>query len=236
MGEFVGEATVLKVSKKATSGKGHVYNIQIETDDNGKEWWGCGFEDPKVNEGDIIEFELIEVGDYTNVDLDTIVVLEAAPKRERSSRGRGDSRDSGRSSGGRGGRDSGRSSRDSGRSSSRGNSRSSGRGDSAAKGRGTGRAGAGADKKPAVDWDRKDNLIRLQSSQNTAIALVGMLLNNGALKLPAKQSAKYDAAVAAVEKEAARLFDKYTDIVDGNYDDGGTDGADQYDDDDDIPE
>lgn len=234
MGEFVGEATVLKVSKKATSGKGHVYNIQIETDDNGKEWWGCGFEDPKVNEGDIIEFELIEVGDYTNVDLDTIVVLEAAPKRERSSRGRGNDRDSGRSSGGRGGRDSGRSSGNSRSGSSRGNSRSSGRGDSAAKGRGASRSGA--DKKPAVDWDRKDNLIRLQSSQNTAIALVGMLLTNGALKLPAKQADKRDAAVAAVEKEAARLFDKYTDIVDGNYDDGTDDGRDQYDDDDDIPE
>ena len=235
MGEFVGEATVLKVSKKATSGKGHVYNIQIDTDENGKEWWGCGFEDPKVNEGDIIEFELIEVGDYTNVDLDTIVVLEAAPKRERSTRGSGNSRSNGRSSGRGNSRDSGRSSGNSRSSGSRGNSRSSGRGDSAAKGRGGSRSGAGADKKPAVDWDRKDNLIRLQSSQNTAIALVGMLLANGALTLPAKKGDKYDAAVAAVEKEAARLFDKYTDIVDGNYDDGRDDNE-HYDDGDDIPE
>lgn len=224
MGEFVENATVLKSTSKETSNGGHVYNIQVETDENGKEWFGCGFDDPKLNEGDIIEFEIVQVGEYTNVDLDTLEIIEKAPQRQRSSRG--SSRGGSRSSGGRSSR--GQSPRGSG-------SRSSGRGSSSRNSGASKSRGSSGSKKAEVDWDRKDKLIRLQSSQNTAIALVGMLLTHDALKLPAKKADKYDAAVAAVEKEAARLFAKYDDIVDGCYEPDGDAGG-EFDDEDDVPQ
>lgn len=214
MSDFIEDALVLKSTKKPTSGSGFVYNIQVNTPDNGDEWFGCGFTDPEVNEGDEIEFDIEQVGDYTNVIIDTIVVTKAAPKRERSSRSSGRSssgsgRSSGRSSGG--GRSSGRSS-----SSGRPSSGRSGGSSRSPKTEGRGRAPA-EEKKPAVDWDKKDKYIRLQSSQNTAIATIRGGIEAGAIALPAKKGEKFDAYTALIEEEAARLMCKYTDIVNDCY-------------------
>lgn len=236
MADFVA-GTVAKVSEKPTANGGTVYNVCVDTEDNGEEWFGCGFNDPKLNEGDEIEFDIDYNGDYTNINLDTLVVTKEAPQRKPSSRG------SKRDGGGRG---NGRSGGDRGKSNSRSsNSRSSSRssnsgGRDSGRGQGKGRSeskSSGRTKAPAkqeVDWERKDNLIRLQSSQNTAIAFVNCGLANGCIVLPSAKAKKYDAFLALVEEEAERLFQKYTDIVDGCYD-NGKDDAEEYDEDD-VPE
>lgn len=228
MADYV-EGKVVSTSEKPTSKGGTVYNIKVNSDDNGEEWFGCGFDDPKVNKGDVIGFDIEYNGDYLNVNMDTLEILEAAPKRESSNRGgsRGGSRS--------GGRGASRSKSDSSRGShSGGGSRSSSGGNK--RGNQSGSRSQGGEKKPAVDWDRKDNLIRLQSCQNTSVATIGMLISNKLVTIPTKKSAAYDATMALVEAEAARLFQKYTDIVDGNYDDGlnEQDNPDEYDDD--VPE
>lgn len=208
MADFVEDALVLKLTSKETSTGGHVYNIQVETDENGKEWFGCGFDDPELTEGDIIEFEIEVVGDYTNVDMDTLVVVEAAPKKQARSRSSRSSKGSSRGGRGSSGRSSG----------SRGDkSRSSGRGKPAgrSKSKSSGR-GASSDK-PEVDWDRKERMIRLCSVQNTAMNTIGIMVNAGAITLPKKKAEMYDALQALIEDEAARLEAKYSDICDGNY-------------------
>jgi len=225
MADYV-EGIVVKSTSKPTNNGGTVYNICVDTVDNGEEWFGCGFDDPNVNVGDEIGFDIEYKGDYTNVNLDTLEIIKAAPKRESRGSGRGGSR-GGNKSGGRG-RSSGGS--NSGGSKRGGNSRSAPAKKSA--GRGASKAA-----KPDVDWDRKDNLIRLQSSQNTAIATIAVMLTNGALVLPKKKAEAFDAIQDCIEEEAARLFSKYTDIVDGNYDkDSGSGDADDGEYDDDVPD
>jgi hypothetical protein len=209
--------------------------VQVNTPANGDEWFGCGFEDPKLNVGDECEFEIeqVEGGKYTNVIIDTIVVTKAAPQREQSSRGRGGN-DSGRGSS-RGGssRGNSRSSNSRGQSTRGGrDSQSSGRGD-APKSRGR----APKEDKPQVDWARKDNLIRLQSCQNTACKTIGLMLLNGFIAIPKAKADRYDAIQALIEDEAQRLYFKYEDIVDGKYGDGGSDDQGQEQDEypDDVP-
>lgn len=237
MADFV-QGRVAKVSEKDTANGGTVYNVCVDTEDNGEEWFGCGFDNPNLNEGDEIEFDIDYNGKYTNINMDTLVVTKEAPKRESSSRsgGRGGSRSSGsRSGGGRGNSNSRSSSSRSGSrdSNSRsGNSRGN-KGSGRSQSKGSSRAKAPA--KAEVDWDRKDNLIRLQSSQNTAIALIVGGLNAGAITLPSAKAKKYDAYCALVEEEADRLYHKYEDIVDGNYDNGKDDGGQEYEEDD-VPE
>lgn len=207
MGELVTDAKVLKSTSKPTSGTGYVYNIQVNTEENGDEWFGCGFEDPQLTVGDIIEFEITQVGDYVNVDIDTLVVLEAAPKREKSSRS--SSRGGGRSN-----------SRSSGRDGGHKPSRSAGRGSPTRKSSPTKTRGKQATPKAEVDWDKKDKYIRLQSCQNTAIATIRGAIESGAVALPAKKGDKFDAYQALIEDEAARLINKYDDIINDVYDQG----------------
>ena len=57
MSDYV-EGIVAKATKKPTANGGTVYNICVDTADNGEEWFGCGFDDPKVNEGDEIGFDI----------------------------------------------------------------------------------------------------------------------------------------------------------------------------------
>jgi hypothetical protein len=219
---------VKKISGKPTKNGGTIYNICL--DEDGQEtWFGYGFEEPNFNEGAEIEFDIAYKGKYTNVAEGTVDVIKdgEAPRGRSSGRDSGGGRGApargggGRSSAGRG---------DSGRS-------SGGRGAPAPAARHGGAARSAPAEKGGVDWERKDNLIRLQSSQNTAIAMVNMLLQNDAIKLPAKASAKYDAALALVEKEAARLFKKYDAVADGTYDPAG-DGPEDDEDggDEDYPE
>ncbi len=237
MADFV-QGTVAKITEKPTANGGTVYNVCVDTEDNGEEWFGCGFENPNLNEGDEIEFDIDYNGDYTNIGLDTLVVTKEAPKRQSSSRSNGrssGSRSNGRSGSSRGNSNSRSGSRGNSRSKSNSRSGNSQRGESKGRSQGQSKGRAAPAKKAEVDWDRKDNLIRLQSCQNTAIALVNCGLANGAITLPSAKAKKYDAFVALVEEEAARLFDKYTDIVDGCYDNGQDNNQDDEDEDD-IPE
>lgn len=216
------EGTVLKITYKETRGKNDLCNLCLDTGGRDDEWFGYGFNEPDFEEGAIVEFEIEYNGEYANIVDDTLTVIEEAPKKRKSSGGRG-----GKSSGSkRGGGSSGKS----------GGGRSGGRsgGKSSSAGRGGADKGSGAGKKSEVDWDRKDNLIRLQSCQNTAIATVNMMITHGAIVLPKKKGEMYDAVQAAIEEEASRLFEKYTDIVDGNYDGGPS--VNDVDDDDDIPD
>jgi hypothetical protein len=219
---------VKKISGKPTKNGGTIYNICL--DEDGQEtWFGYGFEEPNFNEGAEIEFDIAYKGKYTNVAEGTVDVIKdgEAPRGRSSGRGSG---------GGRGaparGDSAGRGARND-RSGRSGSSRS----DTPAPARGGSAARSAPAATGGVDWERKDNLIRLQSSQNTAIAMVNMLLQNDAIKLPAKASAKYDAALALVEKEAARLFKKYDAVADGTYDPDG-DGPEDDEDggDEDYPE
>lgn len=231
MADYV-EGKVLKASKKPTNSGGTVYNLQVETD-QGDEWFGCGFDDPKVNQGDVISFDIAYNGEYMNVDMDTLEILEKAPQRQSSNRGsnRGSSRGNGRSAS-RGKSDSSRGSRS-------GGSGRSGSGDNK-RGNQSGSRSQGGEKKPAVDWDRKDLIISQMSCQNTAVATIGMLIANNLVAIPKKKADSYDAVMALVEAEAARLRSKYNAVADGNYDDGLNDPDDRdggrYDDEDGAPE
>ncbi len=227
MSDFVQDALVLKSSSKPCGNNGHVYNIQVNTPENGDEWFGCGFEDPKLNVGDECEFEVeqVEGGKYTNVIIDTIVVTKAAPQREQSSRGRGGNDSSRGSSRGSSSRGNSRSSNSRGSSTRGGRDSQPARGRDAPKGRG--RGGPKEDAAPKTDWVRKDNLIRLQSCQNTAIATIAVMLTNGFIAFPKNKADRYDAIQALIEDEAQRLFFKYEDIVDGKVDGGNDQGQEQ---------
>ncbi len=220
---------VESINSKPTNGKNDLWSIKVDGD-----WFGHGFDEPNFDVGAEIEFEITMNGDYENVDVDTVVVLQEAPDR---GRGKGSNRGSSRGGSKRGSSRGG--SRGNGRgSSSRGNSSrgNSNRGSS----RGSSRR-SGTQKEEKTDWARKDNLIRLQSSQNTAIATIGMMVMHSLIALPKKKSEHMDAITALIEKEAKRLFDKYDDIADdiadGYYDrgaegrQGAPEGNEEYDDD-----
>jgi len=217
---------VQKITAKDTRNGGKIYNICVDVDGE-DEWFGYGFDAPEFGEGSEIEFDVEMNGDYENVDIDSLEIIELVePKRSGrggKSGGKGRGKSSGKSSG-RGG------------SSGRGKSSGSGRGKPAGGGRkapaSKGKGGGAA--KAEVDWDRKDNLIRLQSCQNTAVATIQAAIEAGAVTLPAKKGEKFDAFQALIEKEAARLYDKYTDIVDGNYLKDEPEDEEEYDED--IPE
>lgn len=216
------EGKVLKITFKETRGDNDLCSICLDTGGKDDEWFGFGFNEPNFKEGAVIEFE-VEENDkgFWNVVEDTVEVLEAAPEKRRGSSKGGSKRGGSSRSGGRSG-----SSRSSGRSGA-GSKRSSGR-----DGGGRSKSSEGG-KKSEVDWDRKDNLIRLQSSQNTAVATINMMIAHGAIVIPKKKADAFDLIQAAVEEEASRLFDKYTDIVDGNYEGGP---AMSEDDENDIPD
>jgi len=211
MADFI-NGIVAKINSKPTRGKSDIWSICVDSDGD-EQWYGFGFDEPDFGEGSEVEFDISWNGDYPNVDNETFEVIDLVEARKSSSRGKSSG------GGGRGGKSSG-----GGRSKpSGGGSRSSGggsgRGKPAPK-----RSSGGGGKAPAkkeVDWDRKDNLIRLQSSQNTAIAFISAAVNNGSLKLPAAKGKGFDAFAAAVEEEAQRLFEKYDDIADNGFPDAG---------------
>lgn len=226
MGQVTG--FLLQVSEKQTSNGGTIYNIKVENDGN-DDWFGYGFDKPTFGVDSEITFDVEVNGKFENVIVETLEVLDMQnpPKAERKARG------------GRGGNGGGRAPRG-GNSSSR-----APRGESKPARKPRGQA---ADDKPArapkaekkeVDWDRKDRLIRAQSCQNTAIAMVDLMVKAGALALPKKKGEQYDALQALVEKESERLFLKYDEVADECFDydgDQGDDTGPEYDDDDGIPE
>tara|TARA_R110000772_G_scaffold175148_1_gene287003 strand:- start:347 stop:835 length:489 start_codon:yes stop_codon:yes gene_type:complete len=65
--------------------------------------------------------------------------------------------------------------------------------------------------------NKRDCSIQYQSSRKDAIQMLGVLLTAEAIKLPAKQADKYDAAMAIVEEMTAQFFLKLEAVIE----DGG---------------
>ena len=65
----------------------------------------------------------------------------------------------------------------------------------------------------AVPVNKRDISIHFQSSRNAAISTVDLLLKSEAVKLPAKQSDKYDAALALIDEITARYYLKLEDVI-----------------------
>lgn len=201
---------VEKITEKKTA-KGTFYSINVDGD-----WFGFGKEAPEFGEGSEIEFEVRVNGDFENVDLDTIEVLDLVEPEKKSRGSRGGNR--GGSRGGRGNK--------SGGSTRGGSSRGRGRNDDdddadeddkPAKSRGS--RGGKSDKpakggdKPAVDWDLKDEKIQWQAARNSAIELAKIALQGEALKLPAKAADKLDALEAYVQEKTEQFFRDVSETV-----------------------
>lgn len=63
--------------------------------------------------------------------------------------------------------------------------------------------------------ERKQTAIALQSARNTSIAAVGLLLQNGGVKLPAKQADVADVVLALVDELTSRYFEEVQGIYRG---------------------
>ncbi len=223
---------VVGIASKITSkeaGKNHnlIYSICVEEDGQDDTWFGYGWDEPEFTEGAEIEFDIEYNGDFMNIDVASLnIIQDGAPKR---------------SSGGRGGRSSG-----GGRGSSRGQSNSRG-GNSAARSKPAGRskpaakrggaAKGGADDKMSKDeWADKDKMIRRQACMNTAINLVKLLNEAGVLPTIKKKSEGVDSLIALCDEEAVRLYDQYEEQVygGGSSKRGNTRSREEYSDD--IPD
>lgn len=221
---------LVKTTAKPTKNGGEIHNICVEVDGQ-DEWFGFGFDAPTFGVDSEIEFDVELNGEFENVNTSTLVIIDNQnpPAAKRKARGG--------SGGGRGGAKPARSPR--GKPAAEEKPARKPRGGAKEE---TPEKSARPAKKADVDWDRKDNLIRLQSCQNTAVATVNLAVAAGAVTLPAKKGAKFDALQALIEKEARRLFLKYDDCADGNYDHDADVGAtsdskdSEYDDGDEIPE
>ncbi len=56
--------------------------------------------------------------------------------------------------------------------------------------------------------DTRQNKIEWQAARNSAIAAADLILKNGALKMPAKEAAKYDAVLALVGELTQMFYDQ----------------------------
>lgn len=204
MGEYV-EGKVKAISEKDVSG-GVMRNIKVDIDGN-EDWFGHGFDEPIFGKGDTIGFEISLNGDFENIDTGTVEILEAAPKK---SSGRSSRQSSGR------GNSSGRNSKPAARSGGR-----SGGGNRNSKPAAKRSAPAKSDTLSKDEWAQKDQHIRRQSAFKQALGLVGLLLANDAVKLPAAQAKKADAICAAVDMEADRIYDMWQEQVYGEADEEG---------------
>lgn len=142
-----------KISTK--QGNGHngpytMYKVQIEG-----EWYGHGFKAPNANEGDYVEYNVVQKGQYKNVE-----------------------------------------------------------GIKPIQGGGNSGGGSPSAAAPAsAPINKKDVSIHYQSSRKDAIQTLGVLLANEAVKLPAKQADKYDAALALIDELTARYYLKLEDVI-----------------------
>jgi len=146
---------VQKISTKQGMGKNGpytMYNVQIEG-----EWYGCGFNKPAANEGDFVEFDVEQKGQYKNAKNVKSVAGQPAP------------------------------------------------------------APAPVSNNSAtvvqLPVNKKDISISYQHCQKEAHRLLDTLLKNDAVKLPAKQADKYDAALALVNEISDHLFIKLESII-----------------------
>ena len=139
------KGVIQKVNSKDFNGK-KIWSIKVNDT-----WYGAGYNQPKVNEGENVEFETTQRGQYWNVD-GPINVLAAS---------------------------------------------------SASPATGGAKADGWAAKQAADEARQK--IIQIQSSRNSAIEVVKIIVQAGALKLPTKQADQVDVILALVDE----LTDKY---------------------------
>lgn len=140
------KGTVKALGKRDWNGK-TMYSIKVDDD-----WYGTGAENPKVDKGDLIEFDYTENGKWKNADVKTISVLRKGSEVFKAS---------------------------------------------------TKSVAFGAKDDYWKKREERDvitqQIIQLQSSRNSAIALADVLLKNGAVKLPEAQAKKMDVVIALVK-------------------------------------
>lgn len=79
-----------------------------------------------------------------------------------------------------------------------------------------GKAANGKQQQDPEYWDKKDRVIERQSCRNSAIELVGILIANQAVKLPASADKKYDAVIALVDSLVERFTEDNERVRSGN--------------------
>lgn len=144
---------VQKLSTKQGQGRNGpytMYNVNIDG-----EWYGHGFKPPQCNEGDYVQFNVIQKGQYKNADSISVVAnnnVASAP------------------------------------------------------------APASAPV-AALPVNKKDVSIHFQSCRKDAIQTVGILLAHEAVKLPAKQADKFDAAMALIDEITNQNYLRLEDVI-----------------------
>ena len=221
---FVDAGKVLAFASSDTKA-GKMWRMEVEDLDTGDcDWFGLGKEKPDFGEGSEVSFEFKENGKFLNVFEESIEVLNLVEPKQRGGRN-GGSRNGGGSRGGRGG-DSGSSRGGSSRSSgSRGGSSRSRGGDdkggsSRSNGGGSRSKGKGSDKggKQETDWEMKDKKIGLLAMRNSAIEVVKIAVEAGALKLGTKQGEKYDILLGLVDDLTVRFHEQEQAYCESEYD------------------
>jgi hypothetical protein len=228
------------------------------------ESYGFGKYPPKCGEDSEVEFYIRWNGDYPNVDLDTFNIINAVGNGPSNGGGGGGNRGGGQRGGGqgRGGQSQGRSQGGGNRSQggqggSRGNQsqgRSGGQGGNggsrapagrgAAQGgssrpAGNGGVGAGKDQYWA-DKEKRDIItqkaIQLQASRNSAIAVLGVLLSNGAVALPTAKAKQYDAVMDMLAEITERFQEETSAVMNPSKGRSQQGGRGQNGQDDDLPD
>lgn len=187
------QGVVERIATKQTAKGGTITNIQV----NG-EWYGMGFAKVNFGQGAEVEFDISWNGNYANVDGDTLNILSPG---QRGGGNGGGQRNGG---GGYGGQRNGN-----GGGGNYGGQRGGGQQQRSAPPR----QAAGGDSKDDY-WKKKEKTDKLtqraiqhQSARNSAIAFLDVLFKNEAVKLPAKQSDKFDAALALLDELTAKFIE-----------------------------
>lgn len=139
--------SITSKSGQGARGPWTLFNIEIDG-----QKYGCGFDKPNVQEGQYVEFDVVQKGQYKNAE--NLRVSTAAPT-----------------------------------------------------------ASTGAPQ-GAMPINKRDVSIQYQSSRKDAIQMLGVLLTSEAIKLPAKQADKYDAALAIVDEITAQFYLKLESVID----------------------
>ena len=230
-----------------STANGEFWSITI----NGQSY-GFGKYPPKWGEGTEVEFDIRWNGEYPNVNWDTMNVLNQVGN---GPQGGGNGRGNGRSQGGGGQRNGGGGYGGQRNGGGGGGQRNQGGygGQRNQGGYGDGgqqrqqqqrpqqqqqRSQGGGGMSKDDYWARKEERdietqkkIQYQASRNTAIAALDVLLKAEAVKLPAKQADKYDAALALID-ELTEHFQQGTDNLGGQQQRQRGDQSQRQDDDD----